>query len=49
LTLRILVAGTGANAGIDALRAALADPGLSLAVARPSLEDVFVACTDGHN
>lgn len=48
LHLRVLMrAGTKREAGIAALRAQVGETSVQLAEARPSLEDVFVANTDG--
>ena len=46
LHLRVLL-DPGAEAPVDYLKAALADAGLNYTLARPSLEDVFVAATQG--
>jgi len=46
LHLRVLL-NPGIEAPVDYLKAALADAGLNYTLARPSLEDVFVAATQG--
>ena len=46
LHLRVLLQ-PAVQAPVDYLKAALAHPGLNYTLARPSLEDVFVAATQG--